>query len=57
MKKLVMIALVAIATVAVSGCKEKTAEQKLQDAAAQAEKDVDSGAKDLNKQLDSALSK
>jgi len=57
MKRLVIIALFAIATVAVNGCKEKTTEQKLQDAAKQAEKDMDSGAKDLNKKLDSALSK
>jgi outer membrane lipoprotein-sorting protein len=57
MKRLLIVALFAVATIAVSGCKEKTTEEKLQDAAEQAEKDVNAGAKDLNKQLDGALGK
>lgn len=55
MKRLVILAMLMVATVAVSGCKEKTTEQKLKDAAKQAEKDMNRGAKDLNKKLDSAL--
>ena len=57
MKRVLIIALFAVATIAISGCKEKTAEEQLQDAAAQAEKDVNAGAKDMNKQLDGALGK
>ncbi|MFA7173672.1 MAG: hypothetical protein WC340_09695 [Kiritimatiellia bacterium] len=57
MKRLIVLALLVVATVAVSGCKEKTAEEKLKDAAKQAEKDMASGAKDLNKKLDGALKK
>jgi len=57
MKRIIIIALFAVATIAVSGCKEKTDEEKLNDAAKQAEKDVNAGAKDLNKKLDGALGK
>ncbi|MDD2600940.1 MAG: hypothetical protein PHO37_17240 [Kiritimatiellae bacterium] len=57
MKRLTVLALLVVAIVAVSGCKEKTTEEKLQDAAKQAEKDMERGAKDLNKKLDNALSK
>ena len=57
MKRVLIIALFVVSTIAVSGCKEKTVEEKLQDAAKQAEQDLSKGAKDLNKKLDRALSK
>lgn len=52
MKRFVILAMLMVATVAVSGCKEKTTQEKLQDKAKQAEKDMERGAKDLNKKLD-----
>ena len=57
MKRVLIIALFTVATITLSGCKEKTEEEKLQEAAKQAEQDLSKGAKDLNKKLDSALSK
>lgn len=57
MKRIVIIAMFAIATIAISGCKEKTTEEKLQDAAKSAEKDGAAAQKDLGKKLDGALGK
>jgi outer membrane lipoprotein-sorting protein len=55
MKRVILIALFVVATIGISGCKEKTTEEKLNDAAKQAEQDADQGAKDLNKKLDGVL--
>lgn len=55
MKRIVIIAMFAVATLAICGCKEKTTEEKLQDAAESVEKDAAAAQKDLGKKLDSAL--
>ena len=57
MKRLTFIAMIAVATLAICGCKEKTTEEKLQDAAKSAEKDAAAAQKDLGKKLDGALGK
>jgi len=57
MKRLVFIAMFAVATLTICGCKEKTTEEKLQDAAKSAEKDAAAAQKDLGKKLDGALGK
>ena len=57
MKRIVIIAMFAIATIAISGCKEKTTEEKAQDAVKSAQKDTAAAQKDLGKKLDGALGK
>ena len=57
MKRMVFIAMLAVASLAICGCKEKTTEEKLQDAAKSAEKDAAATQKDMGKKLDKALGK
>ena len=57
MKRIVVIAMFAVATLAICGCKEKTTEEKAQDAVKSAEKDAATAQKDLGKKLDGALGK
>lgn len=57
MKRIVVIALFAVATLTICGCKEKTNDKKLQDATKSAQKDAAAAQKDLGKKLDGALGK
>ncbi|MFO7936708.1 MAG: hypothetical protein R6V06_03775 [Kiritimatiellia bacterium] len=56
MKKMLFVTLLAVASLAICGCKEKTTEEKLQDAADSAQKDAAAAQKDMGKKLDNALS-
>ena len=55
MKRMLFIALLAVSTLAICGCKKETTADKLKDAAESAEKDAAKAEKDLGKKLDNAL--
>jgi len=54
MKRVLIVMLFAVAMIAISGCKEKTTAEKLQDAAKAAESDANAAAADMSKKLDAA---